>query len=133
MKQVFNNYLITDEKENIDLNKVTQLLNATYWASGRSKELIKKSIANSLCISVFHNKEQVGFARIVTDYALFAWICDIVIDPEHRGKGIGKKIMEIIETHPDIPKSLQLLKTKDAHKLYKKYGFVVDDCMSKRE
>ncbi|MCK5076539.1 MAG: GNAT family N-acetyltransferase, partial [Calditrichia bacterium] len=76
---------------------------------------------------------QVGFARIVTDYSLFAWICDIVIGPEHRSNGLGKKIMEIIETHPDIPKSLQLLKTKDAHKLYEKYGFVVDDCMSKRE
>jgi len=125
-------YVITDDRTKVDVNKVVELLSDTYWASDRSPALVSKSIKNSICFSIFHNNTQIGFGRVVTDFAVFAWIADIIIHPEHRGKGLGKFLMSIVVNHPDIPKSLQLLKTKDAHALYKKFGFKIDECMEKR-
>jgi len=126
------NYVITDDRTSVDIGKVTELLSDTYWAKDRPPELIRKSIENSMCFSIFFQDTQIGFARVVTDFAVFAWIADIIIHPEHRGKGLGKLLMTIIDRHPDIPKSLQLLKTRDAHGLYEKFGFRIDECMEKR-
>ena len=127
-----DDYVFTDDRTKVDINKVAELLSDTYWAKDRPPELIRKSIENSMCFSIFFRDTQIGFGRVVTDYAVFAWIADIIIHPGHRGKGLGKLLMAIIDRHPDIPKSLQLLKTKDAHGLYEKFGFRVDECMEKR-
>ncbi|MBN2411155.1 GNAT family N-acetyltransferase [candidate division KSB1 bacterium] len=126
-------YVISDDRNRVDIGKVAELLSDTYWAADRPPELVSKSIENSMCFSIFSHNKQIGFGRVVTDYAVFAWIADIIIHPDHRGKGLGKFLMSIIVEHPNIPKSLQLLKTKDAHSLYEKFGFRIDECMEKRE
>jgi GNAT superfamily N-acetyltransferase len=77
------------------------------------------------------NGLQVGFARVVTDHAVFAWIADVVIHPDQRGRGIGKFLMGCIQNHPEIPNSLQVLRTSDAHGLYEKFGFGVGEFMKK--
>ena len=124
-------YVITDDKAKVDLNRVHELLSETYWAAGRTREMVQKTIANSVCFSVLFGGVQVGFARVVTDHAVFAWIADVVIHPDHRRKGLGKLLMSCIQNHPDIPKSLQVLRTRDAHGLYEKFGFTVGEFMKK--
>ncbi len=132
MIKKFNRYTFTDEKGSIDLEKVCSMLHSSYWASNRSIEKIKMSIENSICVSVLNGTELIAFARVVTDKATFSWIADVIVDENHRGKGIGKEIMSFIQDHPDVPDTVQLLATKDAHGLYEKFGFTNDQCMIKR-
>jgi len=122
-------YVLTDDKTCIDLDAVCALLHATYWAGQRPRELIEKSIQNSLCFGLFHRGRQVGFARAVTDHATFAWICDVIVAPEHRGHGLGKWMLECIIAHPGLQNGTQLLRTRDAHTLYERYGFQRAECL----
>jgi len=131
MQKIFRNYILTDEKSGISAQAVKILLNGSYWAPNRSLELIEKTIQNSICVGVFDGDELVGFARVVTDKAVFAWIADVIVAETHRGKGLGKEIMNFIQAHPDIPEHSQLLRTKDAHGLYEKYGFRISETMTK--
>ncbi|MBI9101047.1 MAG: GNAT family N-acetyltransferase [Spirochaetales bacterium] len=123
MTKCFNEFQITDEKNQTTPEAVKKLLSQSYWAADRALKTIKKSIENSLCISVFLDDELVGFVRVVTDHATFAWIADLIIHETHRGNGLGKRLMKMIGDHPDIPSSIQILATRDAHGLYEKYGF----------
>jgi GNAT superfamily N-acetyltransferase len=132
MEWKYQDYSITDDKRQVDVNKVHHLLSTTYWAAGRTRQQVQESLKHSMCFSVFKDDEQVGFGRVVTDYVLFAWIADIIIDPEHQGKGIGKYLMSVLVGHPQIPQNMQLLRTKDAHELYEKYGFERQECMVRR-
>ena len=75
---------------------------------------------------------QIGFARLVTDSATFAWLCDVIVDPGHRGKGLGKWLVECATSHPDIATTTKLLRTRDAHGLYEKYGFAKIECMMRQ-
>jgi len=118
-----NEYILTDNKSRLDLDAVCALLHATYWAAERPRELIEKSIQHSICFGLFHGGQQVGFTRAVTDYATFAWICDVVIAPGHRGQGLGKWIMECVLAHPDLKTATLVLRTRDAHTLYERFGF----------
>ena len=97
-----DDYTLTDDKARLDLDAVCALLNATYWAAARPREVIAKSIEHSICFGLLHGGRQAGFARAVTDYATFAWICDVVIAPEHRGRGLGKWIVECVLAHPEL-------------------------------
>ena len=124
-------YVITDEQDAVDLETVCALLHTTYWAGDRPKEVIAKSIQHSLCISVLADHRQVGFARVVTDHSTFGWIADLIIDPEHQGRGLGKAVVQFIQDHPDLHVGRQMLRTADAHGLYEQFGFYRDDCMSK--
>ncbi|OCL26270.1 hypothetical protein U472_09675 [Orenia metallireducens] len=129
-----DDYLITDDKEKINIDFVVNSLHKTYWANNRTREIIINSIDNSIFISLFKNKKQIGFTRIVTDKAAFAWIADVFIDEKHRGNGLGKWLVKTTTNHPSIKNvSLQLLKTRDAHSLYEKFGFKKDDCLTKRK
>ena len=97
----------------------------SYWAKGRSREKIVTSIENSLCFGVYSdNNEQLGFARVLSDFAVFAWIMDVFILEEHREKGLSKLLMAAIMQHPDL-QSLERwgLGTRDAHGLYEQFGF----------
>ena len=128
-----DSYLITDDKNIINQDFVVNSLQNTYWAKIRDKDIIIKSINNSIFISLFKGNEQIGFTRIVTDSSLFAWIADVYLTEEYRGKGLGRWLVKITIEHPSIKDvSLQLLKTKDAHELYNKLGFKKDECMVKR-
>ncbi len=116
---------ISTDKSLIDVNTVYDFLSVqSYWAKGRSMATIQRSIENSLCFGVYMDGKQVGFARVVTDYAVFAWIMDVFIDPNYRGKGLGKKLIEAIKTHKDLQTLYRWgLTTTDAHGLYQQFGF----------
>ncbi len=122
-------YILTDNKSKISIDVVCEMLNMSYWANERPKEAIVKSIENSICFSVLKDNKQVAFSRIVTDYSTFAWLCDVFVLEEHRKKGLGKWLMETIINYPLISKCRILLATRDAHKLYQKYGFIDKECM----
>ncbi len=119
-----DNFTLTSDPKKIDKEVVYELLLNSYWAHRRNKQIIDKSIENSLCFSVYDKTTQVGFVRIVTDSATFAYLCDIIIEPSYRGTGLGQWVMEHVLNHPNI-KDLgrTLLVTKDAHTFYEKFGF----------
>ena len=96
----------------------------SFWAEGIPRELVAKSIANSLCFGLFDGGAQVGFARVVTDRATFAYLCDVYVLESHRGRGLGKWLIEAVMAHPDLQdlRRFQLV-TRDAHGLYAPHGF----------
>jgi len=117
-------FIISTEKEKLDVDLIHSFLNRTYWAEGISKEIIRRSIEGSLCFGVFENHKQVGFARTITDKATFAYLADVFIIEEYRGRGLSKWLMEVIMSHPDLQGLRRMiLATKDAHGLYKQFGF----------
>jgi GNAT superfamily N-acetyltransferase len=116
-------YEISTDKARLDLEVIVRLLRTTYWAAQRPREAIKRSILHSLCFGLYWRGAQVGFARVVTDFSTFAWICDVIVDEAHRGGGLGKRFVEEIVMHPEIVGVRQLLATRDAHTLYEKFGF----------
>ena len=119
-------YFISTDRARLNLDLIHQYLcNETYWASGRSREVVERSIQNSLPFGIYREGEQVGFGRVVTDYATFAWIADVFVLPEHRGRGLSKWMMEIMLAHPDLQGFRRwVLSTKDAHGVYEKFGFI---------
>lgn len=116
-------YTITDSKEDIDWDFVVRSLQSTYWAEDRPGKLITGSFENSEVLSLFKGEEQVGFARIVSDFSCFAWLCDVYIDPRYRGRGLGKFLMSCVKEHRSTQVRMTLLATKDAHGLYEQFGF----------
>lgn len=132
MEWVKDEYLISDNKELLNIDVIHELLSKTYWANDRSIEKIKRSLERAICFGVYCKGNQIGFARAVTDGVIFSWICDVIIREEFRGRGLGKWLMECITGHPEIKNTRQLLATKDAHDLYKKYGFKIMEVMSKK-
>ena len=118
------NYLISTDRDRLDVEFVHDYLcNHSYWAQGRPLEVVQKSIANSLCFGVYDGDQQVGFARMVTDTATFAWLCDVFITDNYKGRGLGKWLIERVVAHPDLQTlKIILLATSDAHELYRRYG-----------
>jgi GNAT superfamily N-acetyltransferase len=129
MEWTNGDYKISTDKSLLSLERIKELLSKSYWASNRSIETIEKSVKNSDCYGVYYKEEQIGFARVVSDYATVYWICDVFIDETHRGKGLSKELMKcIVET--DALKGIRaILSTKDAHELYKQFGFATVDGM----
>lgn len=129
-----SNYKISTDKDKLDLIAIHDFLtNRSYWARGRSFETVKRSIENSICFGVYDNTDKlVGFARVLTDSAVFAYIMDVFILEDFRKQGLGKQLMDAIMKYPDI-QGLQrvMLATNDAHKLYEKFGFVVTEIPNK--
>jgi GNAT superfamily N-acetyltransferase len=119
-------YLITTDRSRLDVPLIHNFLSKeSYWAVGRSVEVVKRTIDNSLCFGVYKETEQVGFARVVTDFATFAWLADVFVVPEHRGQGLAKWLMEVILAHPDLQGFRRwVLATKDAQSLYAQFGFI---------
>ena len=117
-------YTITTDPDRIDRAAVRRFLAASYWAPDRSADVIERSLANSVTFGLLHGGDQVGMARVVTDYATFAWLCDVFIEPAHRGSGRGKWLMAVVMGHPSL-RGLRrwLLATRDAHGLYAQFGF----------
>ena len=119
-------YTISTERTRLDVAGVHRFLStSTYWAEGRSLETVRRSIEHSLSFGIYHSDgAQVGFARVVTDYATFAWLADVYVLETHRGQGLGKWLVEVIISHPDLQEFRRwLLATKDAHELYRQFGF----------
>jgi GNAT superfamily N-acetyltransferase len=101
------------------------MLRASYWAAERPREVIEKSIAGSFCMGAYRRSDglQVGFARLVTDYATFGWLCDVFVDPSARGQKLGVAMVEALVTLPEVSNLNLVLQTADAHKLYERFGF----------
>lgn len=123
METTYQGYTFTDDKKLINPVAAHNLLSKTYWAKNRTLATVKKSIDHSLNFAIFHDQQQIGFGRVITDYATYASLLDIVIEENHRGQGLGKKLMEFIMQHPDIKNIKKILWTKDAEGLYQKYDF----------
>lgn len=119
-----DNYTINTDKAKLDLAVMHDFLSRrSYWAQGRPLHVVETAIEHSLCFGVYDGAQQVGFARVVTDYATFAWLCDVFILESHRGQGLGKWLIESITAHPDMQgRRLFILATRDAHELYRRYG-----------
>lgn len=117
-------YVISTDKSKLDPGSIHSFLNhSSYWAQERSLDTIQKSLEHSLCFGVYRGTEQVGFARVVTDYATFAWLCDVFILEPHRDQGLGKWLVESVVAHPELEGlRIFLLATRDAHELYRRHG-----------
>jgi GNAT superfamily N-acetyltransferase len=126
MEIYFNDYVISDDKKLLDISTIKEFLAKSYWANKRAEERIERSIENSLCYGVYHGNRQIGFARVVTDHATMYWLCDVFVDEEYRGHGIGKKLVESLTASEELKNLMGLLGTRDAHELYKQYGFEED-------
>jgi GNAT superfamily N-acetyltransferase len=118
-------YIISTDPARLDIDTVVDYLHSqSYWAQGRPREVIERSIQHSENFGVYRESQQVGFARVVTDYATFAWLCDVFIVPAEQGRGLGKWLMETVLAHPHL-QGLRFwyLRTRDAHGLYRQFGF----------
>ncbi|WP_370636471.1 GNAT family N-acetyltransferase [Cohnella sp. CFH 77786] len=123
----FGTYLISDDKSRLDLETVLGFLQRSYWAKAREAERTKKAIENSRCYGVYDAEgRQVAFARVITDGATAYYLCDVFVDENHRGSGIGKAMVEAIIGSEELKGITGMLATADAHGLYEKYGFVKD-------
>jgi GNAT superfamily N-acetyltransferase len=119
-------YEISTDRSRLDVERVHRFLSTeAYWSRGVEREVVERSIEGSLPFGVYTSEgEQVGFARVVTDYATFAWIADVYIEAEHRGHGLGKRLVGAILGHEHLQELRRwLLATADAHGLYRQYGF----------
>jgi len=118
-------YTISDERARLDFGLIHRFISEeSYWGQGRALEVVRRSVENSLPFGVYRGAEQVGFARVVTDYATFAWVADVFVVGEHRGRGLSKWLMEVILSHPELQGFRRwVLATKDAHGLYRQFGF----------
>jgi N-acetylglutamate synthase-like GNAT family acetyltransferase len=118
-------YTISDDPALLDLDVVHAFIaNESYWAKGIPKALVERTIANSLCWGVYFEGKQIGFARVISDKATFAYLCDVFIAAGHRGKGLSKALVATILAHPDLQNLRRwMLVTADAQKLYEQFGF----------
>jgi len=117
-------YLISTDPAKLDVDVIYGYLSRSYWANQRSREVIAKSLQHSLCFGVYENETQVGMARVITDYATYAYLCDVFILEAHQGHGLGKWLMATVMAHPDLQTIRRwTLATRDAHGLYAQFGF----------
>jgi GNAT superfamily N-acetyltransferase len=125
-----DDYLISTDRSQLNVALIHDYLtNSTYWAGGRKLDVVRRSIENSLCFGLYQTNaepvnKQIGFARVVTDYATFGWLADVFVLEAYRGRGLGKWLIDVIIAHPDLQGFRRwVLATKDAHQLYRRAGF----------
>jgi GNAT superfamily N-acetyltransferase len=117
-------YTVSTDKSRLDLDLIYGFLTRSYWAKGIPRDLVERAIENALCFGVFHGKQQVGFARVITDQATYAYIGDHFIVESHRRRGLGKLLMQAIMEHAQLQGLRRWsLATRDAHALYEHFGF----------
>jgi GNAT superfamily N-acetyltransferase len=119
-------YTISTEKSRLDTGMIHRFLSEeSYWAKNIPRDLVERSIEHSLCFGAFEGDRQIGFARVITDYATFAYLADVFVLPSHRRLGISRQIMQAIHDHPWLQRLRRWhLLTRDAHRLYEQFGFV---------
>ncbi len=115
---------ISTEKNRLQIDVIHQFLTTSYWAKGRTLNAVKKTIEHCLCFGVYLEDKQIGFARVATDYTIFAYLMDVFILPEYRGNGYSKQLMKAVHEEPKLKScKVWMLKTLDAHGLYKQFGY----------
>lgn len=120
-------YDLSQDRSRVQIDRVHAALAASYWSPGIRREVIERAIDRSLVVGAYDRAtgEQVAFARVVTDYATFAWLCDVYVEEAHRGAGLGKRMLEALVADPRLQTLRRwCLATRDAHGLYARYGFV---------
>lgn len=124
-EKIINNYLFSTDRSKLQLDVIHNYLSKeSYWAQNMPLELIKESIAGSICFGIYIDNKQIAYARVITDNATFAYLADVFVLEEQRGKGLSKELMRFILDHPSLKKLRRfLLATRDAHGLYKQFGF----------
>jgi GNAT superfamily N-acetyltransferase len=118
-------FVISTDRSKLDVGLIQHWLSHdSYWAQGRPLEVVQRSIDNSLCFGVYEpGGRQIGFARVVTDYATFGWLCDVFILDAYRGRGLSKWLVQTVVSDPSLQRVRRLLlATRDAHELYRRYG-----------
>jgi len=120
----FGEFVVTTASAGLDEHLIHKVLSESYWAKGIPREIVARSIRNSLCFGVLRGGEQVGFARVISDYATFAYLADVFIIEDFRGRGLAKFLMQCIVQHPELQGLRRwTLATRDAHGLYAQFGF----------
>ena len=116
--------LITDDRSLLDLDVIHGFLKGSYWSEDIPRDLLERAINNSIAVGLYRAGKQVGFARVVTDRATFAYLADVFILESHRGRGLSKQLMRVVMSHPELRsvRRWQLV-TRDAHGLYRQFGF----------
>jgi N-acetylglutamate synthase-like GNAT family acetyltransferase len=122
-------FTISTDPARLNIDAIADMLSRAYWAIGRPRERTERAIRNSLVFGVYDGGRQIGVARVVTDYSIFAYLCDVFIHEEYRAHGLGKWLIQAIMAHPDLAGMRRwVLVTNDAHGLYRQYGFTsLDD------
>ena len=115
---------ISTDSKRLDRKRIHDFLKGSYWAPGIPREVVDRSIEGAMCFGVYDGDTQIGFARVITDRATFAYVADVFVLESHRGRGLGVWLMEAIRAHPDLQGLRRwILMTRDAHGLYEKFGF----------
>ena len=127
MTAALEQFTISTDKKRLEPAVIVDYLERSYWAKGRSKEVIETSLQHSECFGLYDEKhqkgKQIGFARVITDYATFAYLADVFVLESYQGRGLGKWLVKTVLTHPDLLTCRWELGTKDAHALYAQFGF----------
>ncbi len=128
MPQIFevhqDQFTISTDPARLDMDAIVDMLQRAYWATGRPRERTERAFHNSLVFGIYDGDRQIGMARVVTDYSIFAYLCDVFIHEDYRARGLGKWLMQTIMNHPDLVDMRRwLLVTSDAHGLYRQFGF----------
>jgi GNAT superfamily N-acetyltransferase len=117
-------YEISSDPARLDIDVIHQFLTSSYWALGIPRDIVERSIRNSLCFGAYARGNQIGFARVITDRATFTYLADVFVLPEHRGRGVAQSLIRNVLAHPDLQNLRRfLLGTQDAHSLYTRFGF----------
>ena len=117
-------FLISSNPEHLQLNRILEFISRSYWANDRPPKITVRAIENSLCFGMYEEEKQIGFARVISDYSTYAWLCDVFIDENYRGRGLGKWLVANIMSHPELQGVRRwALATRDAHEMYKRFGF----------
>jgi GNAT superfamily N-acetyltransferase len=122
-------YVISTDRTRLDLEVIHRFLSTSYWAQGRSRERVARAVASSLPFGLYHRGDggaqtQVGFARVLTDHVVLAFLADVFVLPDHRGRGLGQWLVQVITELPELRAVRRwLLGTRDAHGLYRRFGF----------
>ncbi len=124
-----DDYFISTDPFLLELDVIHNYLSEeSYWAKNIPRDVVEKSISNSLCFGIYHHNKQIGFARLITDKSTLAYLADVFIIPEYRGKGLSKWLIQVIHAHPELQGLRRwLLGTRDAHNLYEQLGWTVFD------
>lgn len=128
MPQLFethlNQFTISTDPSRLDIDAIADLLSRSYWANTRTREQLERALAHSLVFGLYERSRQIGLARIVSDFSIFAYLCDVIIHECYRGQGLGKWLMSAVHNHPGLVNVRRwLLVTTDAHGLYRQFGY----------
>ncbi len=124
MEWTRDTFTVTTDRARLDRDVIHRFLASSYWAENIPRAVVDKAIDNSLCFGLLEESRQIGFARVMTDCATFAYLADVFVLPDHRGAGLGKWLIECVMSHPELQGlRRRLLGTRDAHGLYRQFGF----------